>query len=100
MHFGYVVQTPEFWPWKWLTVYPKILSHLGPQEWRQFNAHDQYKYLMTTYLICTVLLLLAIRLPFGGRAEEDVLSWEGLILWEVFPDFLNIFVVTQIITIV
>ena len=35
--------------------------------------------------MCTELSLLAIRLPFGGGAEEDVFPGEGLVLREVLP---------------
>ena len=37
------------------------------------------------YPICTELSVLAIRLPFGGGAEEDVFPGEGLVLREVLP---------------
>ena len=42
-------------------------------------------YLLITFPIFVELSVLAIRLPFGGGAEEDVFPGEGLVLREVLP---------------
>ena len=52
------------------------------------QTHYQFgllMYLLITFPIFVELSVLAIRLPFGGGAEEDVFPGEGLVLREVLP---------------
>ena len=84
VRMGELVNCPPF------SLASTLSLELGPQmaptsRVQTHNRYGCYIYLPNIHPICTELSVLAIRLPFGGGAEEDVFPGEGLVLREVLP---------------
>ena len=84
VRMGELVNCPPF------SLASTLSLELGPQmaptsRVQTHNRYGCYIYLWNIHPICTELSVLAIRLPFGGGAEEDVFPGEGLVLREVLP---------------